>query len=83
MTSNHHALGNAPTMLQWLAANSRKPVTAPISEPAQFDCRLQLAYVKSESLYRDEHAAVNTFSALYTPARHTTRAVTPEVGEVM
>ena len=36
------------------------------------DCRLQLAYTKSESLViADQHAAVNTFPGLVHTARHT------------
>ena len=35
------------------------------------DCRLQLAYMKSESLViADQHAAVNTFPGLVHTARH-------------
>src|SRR5690625_7840031 len=38
------------------------------------DCRLQLAYMKQESLViADQHAAVNTFPGLVHTARHTTR----------
>ena len=38
------------------------------------DCRLQLAYMKSELLViADQHAAVNTFPGLVHTARHTTR----------
>ena len=38
------------------------------------DCRLQLAYMKPESLViADQHAAVNTFPGLVHTARHTTR----------
>ena len=38
------------------------------------DCRLQLAYMKSESLViADQHAAVNTFPGLVHTARHTTK----------
>ena len=36
------------------------------------DCRLQLAYMKPESLViADQHAAVNTFPGLVHTARHT------------
>ena len=39
------------------------------------DCRLQLAYMKSESLViADQHAAVNTFPGLVHTARHITKA---------
>ena len=38
------------------------------------DCRLQLAYMKSESLViADQHAAVNTFPGLVHTARHITK----------
>ena len=38
------------------------------------DCRLQLAYMKPESLVIvDQHATVNTFPGLVHTARHTTR----------
>ena len=38
------------------------------------DCRLQLAYVKSESLViAGQHTAVNTFPGLVHTARHTTK----------
>ena len=41
------------------------------------------ACMKPESLViADQHAAVNTFPGLVHTARHTTRVVTPEVGEV-
>ena len=39
------------------------------------DCRLQLAYMKTELLViADQHAAVNTFPGLVHTARHTMRA---------
>jgi hypothetical protein len=38
------------------------------------DCRLQLAYMKLESLVTvDQHATVNTFPGLVHTARHTTK----------
>ena len=38
------------------------------------DCRLQLAYMKSESLViANQHVAVNTFPGLVHTARHTMR----------
>ncbi len=47
------------------------------------DCRLQLAYMKPESLViADQHAAVNTFPGLVTPPVTPREFVTPEVGEV-
>ena len=39
------------------------------------DCRLQLAYMKAESLVSaDQQAALNTFPGLVHTARHTTKA---------
>ena len=79
MTSNHHApydLGY--TRATMVGTTSRKSVTASKSLKANLssDCRLQLAYMKSESLViADQHAAVNTFPGLVHTARHTTRVV--------
>ena len=77
MTSNHHApydLGYTRATMdgseggeaaRW--SETQKPVHSS-------DCRLQLAYTKSESLViADQHAAVNTFPGLVHTARHTTR----------
>ena len=75
MTSNHHApydLGY--TRATMVGTTSRKSVTASKSLKANLssDCRLQLAYMKSESLViADQHAAVNTFPGLVHTARHT------------
>ena len=77
MTSNHHA----PYVLGYTRATM---VGTKGSEAARWskshktnlssDCRLQLAYMKSESLViADQHAAVNTFSGLVHTARHTMR----------
>src|SRR5699024_2131074 len=77
MTSNHHApydLGY--TRATMVGTTSRKSVTASKSLKANLssDCRLQLAYMKSESLViAAQHAAVNTFPGLVHTARHTTR----------
>ena len=77
MTSNHHApydLGY--TRATMVGTTSRKSVTASKSLKANLssDCRLQLAYMKSESLViADQHAAVNTFPGLVHTARHTMR----------
>ena len=77
MTSNHHApydLGYtratmAGTTGCYLARGCQSLKTSLSS-----DCRLQLAYMKSESLViADQHAAVNTFPGLVHTARHTTR----------
>ena len=77
MTSNHHApydLGYTRATMDGtngcqLARGSQSDKTVHSS-----DCRLQLAYMKPESLViADQHAAVNTFPGLVHTARHTTR----------
>ena len=77
MTSNHHApydLGYtratmAGTKGRILARVSKSQISSHSS-----DRRLQLAYVKSESLViADQHAAVNTFPGLVHTARRTMR----------
>ena len=75
MTSNHHApydLGY--TRATMVGTTSRESVTASKSLKANLssDCRLQLAYMKSESLViANQHVAVNTFPGLVHTARHT------------
>jgi hypothetical protein len=77
MTSNHHApydLGYTRATMDGTkgskAARPSKSHKAILSS----DCRLQLAYMKPESLViADQHAAVNTFPGLVHTARHTTR----------
>ena len=77
MTSNHHApydLGY--TRATMASTTSRQPARVRKSLKAclSSDCRLQLAYTKSESLViADQHAAVNTFPGLVHTARHTMR----------
>ena len=77
MTSNHHApydLGY--TRATMVGTTSRESVTASKSLKANLssDCRLQLAYMKLESLViANQHVAVNTFPGLVHTARHTTR----------
>ena len=77
MTSNHHApydLGY--TRATMVGTTSRKSVTASKSLKANLssDCRLQLAYMKLESLViANQNVAVNTFPGLVHTARHTTR----------
>ena len=77
MTSNHHApydLGY--TRATMVGTTSRESVTASKSLKANLssDCRLQLAYMKLESLViANQHVAVNTFSGLVHTARHTMR----------
>ena len=66
----------ATHVLQWVRIEGSE--TARLSEPQKMalssDRRLQLAYVKSESLViAGQHTAVNTFPGLVHTARHTTR----------
>ena len=50
---------------------NREAEQTPKNGPSS-DCRLQLAYMKSELLViADQHAAVNTFPGLVHTARHT------------
>src|SRR5665647_1712507 len=75
MTSNHHA----PYVLGYTRAtmagtNGRKAARWSKSEKTGLssDCRLQLAYMKLESLViAGQHTAVNTFPGLVHTARHT------------
>ena len=74
-TSNHHApydLGyTRTTMAVNKGKQSREVEQTPKNGPSS-DCRLQLAYMKSELLViADQHAAVNTFPGLVHTARHT------------
>ena len=75
MTSNHHApyvLGY--TRATMVGTKRRKTVTLSKSQKTNpsSDCRLQLAYMKLESLViADQNAAVNTFPGLVHTARHT------------
>ena len=75
MTSNHHALYDLGYTRTTMAINrgqqssdaERIPKNCPSS-----DCRLQLAYMKTELLViADQNAAVNTFPGLVHTARHT------------
>ncbi len=77
MTSNHHApydLGYTRATMD--GTKGSEPVRSSQSHKTilSSDCRLQLAYMKPESLViADQHAAVNTFPGLVHTARHTTR----------
>ena len=84
MTSNHHA----PYVLGYIRATM---VGTKRSEPVKgsktaktdpsSDCRLQLAYMKSELLVIvDQNATVNAFPGLVHTARHTMEVGAPEVG---
>src|SRR5262249_2410704 len=78
MTSSQHGLYvwgyRRPTM-----AGANRRTTVRLRESAEavlsWDCRLQLACMKLESLViADQHAAVNTFPGLVHTARHITKA---------
>ena len=77
MTSNHHApydLGYTRATMD--GTKGCEPARLSESHKAilSSDCRLQLAYMKPESLVIvDQHATVNTFPGLVHTARHTTR----------
>ena len=75
MTSNHHAPYDLGYTRTTMAANRGKQVREEEQNPKSglsSDCRLQLAYMKSELLViADQHAAVNTFPGLVHTARHT------------
>ena len=77
MTSNHHALYDLGyTRATMACTKGSEAVRWSQSQKAGLssDCRLQLAYMKSESLViADQHAAVNTFPGLVHTARHTTK----------
>ena len=77
MTSNHHApyvLGHTRTTMAVNKERQDREVEQISKTDPSSDCRLQLAYMKSESLViADQHAAVNTFPGLVHTARHTTR----------
>ena len=66
----------ATHVLQWLLIEGREGAirSKPQKQSPSSDCRLQLAYMKSESLViADQNAAVNTFPGLVHTARHTMR----------
>ena len=77
MTSNHHA----PYGLGYTRATmvlTERGEAARWSKAQKWhlssDCRLKLAYMKSESLViAGQHTAVNTFPGLVHTARHTTK----------
>ena len=77
MTSSHHApyvLGYTRTTMGLTEGSEVARQSKPQKPSLSSDCRLQLAYMKSESLViADQHAAVNTFPGLVHTARHTTR----------
>ena len=77
MTSNHHApydLGYTRATMDGTKGSEAARWSQSHKAILSSDCRLQLAYMKSESLViADQHAAVNTFPGLVHTARHTTR----------
>ncbi len=83
MTSNHHApydLGYTRTTMASYREKQDREVEQNSKKRPSSDCRLQPACMKSELLViADQHAAVNTFPGLVHTARHTMRAVIPEV----
>ncbi len=86
MTSNHHAL-YVPGLHSATNGRYRGQRRSDLSESqksrSQFDCRLQSARMKSESLViASQHIAVNTFPVLYTPPVTPRKLATPEVDEL-
>ena len=77
MTSNHHApydLGYTRATMDGTTSRELARVSESLKAILSSDCRLQLDYMKPESLViADQHAAVNTFPGLVHTARHTTR----------
>ena len=76
MTSNHHApydLGLTRTTMAINKVKRDREVEQNTKNSLSSDCRLQPAYMKSESLViAGQHTAVNTFPGLVHTARHTT-----------
>ena len=77
MTSNHHALyalGYTRTTMGYTEGGETVKSSKSLKVVPSSDCRLQLAYMKLESLViAGQHTAVNTFPGLVHTARHTTR----------
>ncbi len=77
MTSSPHGLyAQGYTRATMAGTKSCKPARGSQSQKAGLssDCRLQLAYMKAESLViPDQQAGVNTFPGLVHTARHTTK----------
>ena len=77
MTSNHHALYDLGYTRTTMATNKVKrdrEVEQNTKSSLSSDCRLKLAYMKSELLViANQNVAVNTFPGLVHTARHTTR----------
>ena len=77
MMSNHHAPYDLGLTRTTMAVNKGKQYREVEQNPKNgpsSDCRLQPAYMKSESLViAGQHTAVNTFPGLVHTARHTTK----------
>ena len=75
MTSNHHApyvLGYTRATMGTTTSSKLVIASKSLKSTPSSDCRLKLAYMKSELLViADQHAAVNTFPGLVHTARHT------------
>ena len=75
MTSNHHApydLGYTRATMAFNKEKQSREAEQISKKRLSSDCRLQLAYMKSELLViADQNAAVNTFPGLVHTARHT------------
>ena len=86
MTSSHHApydLGYTRTTMGFNRGKRNREVEQTPETSSQSDRRLQLAYVKSESLViAGQHTAVNTFRALYTPPVTPRKSEVPKAGGV-
>ena len=68
----------ATHVLQWLLIEGGEGAirSKPKKQSLSSDCRLQLAYMKQESLViAGQHTAVNTFPGLVHTARHTTKVI--------
>ena len=94
MTSNHHApydLGYTRATMDCTTSRELARVSESLKAILSSDCRLQLAYMKPESLViADQHAAVNTFPGLVHTARQTMSVTNtrspprrPKVGEMI
>ena len=77
MTSNHHApydLGYTRATMDGTTSRKAARFSKSLKAVLSSDCRLQLAYMKLESLViANQNVAVNTFPGLVHTARHTTR----------
>ena len=75
MTSNHHApydLGNRRATMDGTTGREIARWSQSHKTILSSDCRLQLAYMKQESLViADQHAAVNKFPGFVHTARQT------------